>query len=133
MLAIAAAQPFSRLKDEIICACRSSSHVHTNHSELDKFSSRTSTDFFGAVKPLSHLSLRRKCAFFFFFILNSSICAAISFKIADFERVIELLEAGTIDIEPWITHRVAFGNELLEAFPIWIEPQSKFIKAIVEV
>jgi threonine dehydrogenase-like Zn-dependent dehydrogenase len=47
--------------------------------------------------------------------------------------VIELLEAGTIDIKPWITHRVAFGNELLEAFPAWIEPQSKFIKAIVEL
>ena len=53
-------------------------------------------------------------------------------KGSDFKRVIELLEAGTIDIEPWITHRVAFGNELLEAFPAWIEPQSKFFKAIFE-
>jgi len=62
-----------------------------------------------------------------------SISCSRNAKASDFKRVIELLEAGTIDIEPWITHRVAFGNELLEAFPAWIEPQSKFIKAIVEV
>jgi threonine dehydrogenase-like Zn-dependent dehydrogenase len=62
-----------------------------------------------------------------------SISCSRNAKGSDFKRVIALLEAGTVDIDPWITHRVAFGHELLQQFPFWLEPQSKFIKAIVEL
>ncbi len=52
---------------------------------------------------------------------------------ADFKRVIGLLEAGTVDVKPWITHRVSFGIGVLEQFPLWLDPQSRFIKAVIEV
>jgi 2-desacetyl-2-hydroxyethyl bacteriochlorophyllide A dehydrogenase len=52
---------------------------------------------------------------------------------ADFKRVIGLLEAGAFDITPWITHRVPFGSDVVEQFPLWLDPQSRFIKAIIEV
>lgn len=52
---------------------------------------------------------------------------------ADFRRVIGHLEAGTIDIEAWVTHRATFGAEVLAEFPRWLNPQSRFIKAIIEV
>ena len=52
---------------------------------------------------------------------------------ADFKRVIGLLEAGAVDINPWITHRVLFGEEVIGQFPQWLEPQSRFIKAVIEV
>ena len=51
----------------------------------------------------------------------------------DFKRVIGLLEAGAVDIDPWITHRVPFGQEVMEQFPIWLDPENRFIKAIIEV
>jgi len=52
---------------------------------------------------------------------------------ADFNRVIGLLEAGAIDIRPWITHRVSFGKDVIAQFPLWLDPQSRFIKAVIEV
>ncbi len=52
---------------------------------------------------------------------------------ADFKRLIGLLEAEAIDIEPWITHRVSFGEEVIGQFPLWLNPQSRFIKAVIEV
>jgi 2-desacetyl-2-hydroxyethyl bacteriochlorophyllide A dehydrogenase len=52
---------------------------------------------------------------------------------ADFKRVIGLLEAGAVDVNPWITHRVQFGVEVIEQFPLWLDPQSRFIKAVIEV
>lgn len=52
---------------------------------------------------------------------------------ADFKRVIILLEAGAIDIDPWITHRVPFGAEVIGQFPLWLEPQSRFIKGVIEI
>lgn len=52
---------------------------------------------------------------------------------ADFARVIALLEAGAVDIAPWLTHRVAFGPDVIGQFPLWLDPQSRFIKAIIEV
>ena len=50
---------------------------------------------------------------------------------ADFKRVIELLEAGAVEIKPWITHRVAC-DQMAEQFPHWLGAQAGFIKAIVE-
>jgi len=52
---------------------------------------------------------------------------------ADFKRLIALLEAGAIDITPWITHRVSLGEEVIGQFPLWLNPQSRFIKAVIEV
>jgi 2-desacetyl-2-hydroxyethyl bacteriochlorophyllide A dehydrogenase len=52
---------------------------------------------------------------------------------ADFQRVIGLLEAGAVDINPWITHRVLFGPEVISEFPLWLDPGSRFIKAVIEV
>jgi 2-desacetyl-2-hydroxyethyl bacteriochlorophyllide A dehydrogenase len=52
---------------------------------------------------------------------------------ADFKRVIGLLEDGVIDIKPWITHRATFGEDVIGQFPLWLNPQSRFIKALIEV
>lgn len=51
---------------------------------------------------------------------------------SDFRRIIRLIEEGTIDTGPWITHRVAF-DELIERFESFTRPESGVIKAIVEV
>jgi threonine dehydrogenase-like Zn-dependent dehydrogenase len=51
---------------------------------------------------------------------------------ADFRRVIGHPEAGEIDVNPWITHRVTFADAITH-FTHWLNPQSRFIKAVVEV
>ena len=51
---------------------------------------------------------------------------------ADFTRIIGLIEQGTIDTKPWITHRVAFEG-LIDAFPSYTQPETGVIKAIVDV
>jgi alcohol dehydrogenase len=48
----------------------------------------------------------------------------------DFTRIIRLIEEGKIDTKPWITHRAAF-DEMIDAFPNWLNPQSGVIKAMV--
>lgn len=50
----------------------------------------------------------------------------------DFKRVIALLEAGRIDIAPWISHRVSMAG-LIDQFPHWLNPQAGFIKGVVEL
>lgn len=50
----------------------------------------------------------------------------------DFSRIIALIEAGTIDTRPWITHHAEFA-EVPEIFPAWIEPETGVIKAIVHM
>ncbi|MDQ3623812.1 MAG: zinc-binding alcohol dehydrogenase family protein [Verrucomicrobiota bacterium] len=50
----------------------------------------------------------------------------------DFARIIELIEEGRIDTQPWITHHAAF-DEMIEEFPGWLKPESGVIKAIVDV
>ena len=49
---------------------------------------------------------------------------------ADFRRIIGYLEAGQIDLTPWITHRASFDT-LIHAFPGWLERDSGVIKAVV--
>ncbi len=49
---------------------------------------------------------------------------------ADFKRTLTLLEAGKIDITPWVTHRVRAEN-LIEQFPSWLDARAGFIKAVV--
>ena len=51
----------------------------------------------------------------------------------DFGRVIGLLEDGAVDVAPWITHRVAFGDAAVGQFPLWLDPRSRFIKAVIEM
>jgi alcohol dehydrogenase len=48
----------------------------------------------------------------------------------DFARIIRLIEDGTIDTAPWITHRARF-DEMVAQFPGWLKPETGVIKAIV--
>jgi len=50
----------------------------------------------------------------------------------DFARIIGLIEDGTIDTRPWITHRVAFAD-VPATFPGLLTPASGVIKAVVEM
>ena len=52
---------------------------------------------------------------------------------ADFTRVISLLESGRIATSQWISHRVPFGDGVVGGFPQWLDPQSRFIKAVIDV
>ncbi len=50
----------------------------------------------------------------------------------DFTRIIELIERGTIDTRPWITHETKFGD-LIDTFESYTKPETGVIKAIVTV
>jgi 2-desacetyl-2-hydroxyethyl bacteriochlorophyllide A dehydrogenase len=50
----------------------------------------------------------------------------------DFRRIIGLIEDGTIDTRPWITHRTPM-NEMIGRFESYTRPETGVIKAIVEV
>ena len=50
----------------------------------------------------------------------------------DFLWVMECMEKGLVVTEPMITHRCGFDN-LLDNFKSWLEPESKVIKAVVEL
>ncbi len=50
----------------------------------------------------------------------------------DFTRIIGLIEDGTIDTRPWITHRTSF-DAVIDEFETFTRPESGVIKAIVEV
>ena len=50
----------------------------------------------------------------------------------DFARIIQLIEDGTIDTRPWITHRTRFDDMIAE-FPSWLKPETGVIKAMVAV
>lgn len=50
----------------------------------------------------------------------------------DFERVLEVLASGAIDIERYITHRTDLEG-MIERFEEWLKPESRVIKAMVEL
>ena len=50
----------------------------------------------------------------------------------DFPRIIGLIEDGTIDTVPWITHRLGF-DEVSDRFESLIQPDTGVLKAIIEV
>jgi alcohol dehydrogenase len=50
----------------------------------------------------------------------------------DFSRIINLIEAGRIDTEPWITHRTDFAN-LAAEFESFTRCETGVIKAVVEL
>ena len=52
---------------------------------------------------------------------------------SDFRRVIGLIESGRVDISQWISHRVPFGEGVVDGFPQWLDPRSRFIKAVIDV
>ncbi|PYQ15776.1 MAG: alcohol dehydrogenase [Acidobacteria bacterium] len=51
---------------------------------------------------------------------------------ADFERVLSAVEAGRVDVRPWITHRAPL-SEVSEALPSWGRPETAALKPMVEV
>lgn len=51
---------------------------------------------------------------------------------SDFRRIIRLIEDGTIDTNPWITHRTPF-DEMIANFDSYTKPETGVIKAIVDV
>jgi 2-desacetyl-2-hydroxyethyl bacteriochlorophyllide A dehydrogenase len=50
----------------------------------------------------------------------------------DFSRIISLIEEGTIDTRPWITHHAPFADTI-RAFPLFLDPASGVIKAVIEM
>ena len=50
----------------------------------------------------------------------------------DFGRIIGLIEDGTIDTAPWVTHRTAF-DAVAENFEGFTRPETGVIKAIIEM
>lgn len=48
----------------------------------------------------------------------------------DFTRIIGLIEDGTIDTDPWITHRTSFDSVIGE-FETFTKPESGVIKAVI--
>lgn len=51
---------------------------------------------------------------------------------ADFRHVMDVLGSQTLDIKPFITHRSSF-DQMADSFETWMRPESKVIKAIVEL
>jgi len=50
----------------------------------------------------------------------------------DFPRIIKLIENGSIDTRPWISHHATF-EEVPQVFPTWLKPETGVIKAVVTV
>jgi alcohol dehydrogenase len=50
----------------------------------------------------------------------------------DFTRIIQLIENGSIDTRPWITHRTSF-DDVIHEFEAYTKPETGVIKAIVEL
>ncbi len=50
----------------------------------------------------------------------------------DFGRIIGLIEQGTIDTGPWITHHVPFADTIA-AFPGFLDPAAGVLKAVIEL
>lgn len=49
----------------------------------------------------------------------------------DFARIQALVRSGAVDTRPWITHR-AVADDMIDAFPMWLRPETGVLKAIVE-
>ncbi|QDT57148.1 Putative L-galactonate oxidoreductase [Caulifigura coniformis] len=50
----------------------------------------------------------------------------------DFPRIIDLIERGVINTQPWITHRTTF-DRVIEEFETFTRPETGVIKAVIEV
>jgi threonine dehydrogenase-like Zn-dependent dehydrogenase len=49
---------------------------------------------------------------------------------ADFAHVVATLNAGKIDLKPWLTHQ-ATPEALIEEFPTWLLPETGVVKAML--
>lgn len=63
---------------------------------------------------------------------EASILASRNALPPDFTRIIKLIEDGTINTDPWITHRTSFDG-VLDDFASFTNPETGVIKAIIEV
>ena len=63
---------------------------------------------------------------------EASILAARNALPPDFSRIIQLIEDGTINTAPWITHRTGFES-VLRDFESFTKPETGVIKAIIEI
>lgn len=63
---------------------------------------------------------------------EASILASRNALPPDFTRIIQLIEAGTINTDPWITHRTSFTG-VMDDFESFTKPETGVIKAIIEV
>lgn len=63
---------------------------------------------------------------------EASILASRNALPPDFRRIIGLIENGTINTDPWITHRTSFDG-VLNDFEAFTKPETGVIKAIIEV
>lgn len=63
---------------------------------------------------------------------EASILASRNALPPDFTRIIKLIEEGTINTVPWITHRTGFDS-VLNDFESFTKPETGVIKAIIEV
>ncbi len=51
---------------------------------------------------------------------------------SDFARIIRLIEDGTINTDPWITHRTSY-EDVIGEFETFTRPESGVIKAVIEM
>jgi 2-desacetyl-2-hydroxyethyl bacteriochlorophyllide A dehydrogenase len=63
---------------------------------------------------------------------EASILASRNALPPDFTRIISLIESGTINTDPWITHRTSFDG-VMKDFESYTKPETGVIKAIIEV
>jgi alcohol dehydrogenase len=52
--------------------------------------------------------------------------------LADFTRIINLIEDGTISTAPWITHRTTF-DRMIDEFAAFTKPETGVIKAVIQI
>ncbi len=50
----------------------------------------------------------------------------------ELKKIIEMIEQGKIDTDPWITHRANF-DRIVEDFPAYLKPETGCLKAMIEV
>lgn len=50
----------------------------------------------------------------------------------DFTRIIHLIENGTINTDPWITHRTSYDN-VIDEFESFTRPETGVLKAMIEL
>jgi hypothetical protein len=50
----------------------------------------------------------------------------------DMEHVVHSIETGKVDASSFVTHRVPF-DQMIKAFESWLKPETKVIKAVVEL
>ena len=51
---------------------------------------------------------------------------------SDFKFIIQKMEEGVIDTSKWITHRASFAD-MVDSFETWLKPESRVIKAVVQL